>query len=48
MKYASTRPLPIMTKRPIIIGAIMETMADEGGPEVNLASEEFTIVYGNN
>jgi len=25
----------------------METMADEGGPEVNLASEEFTIVYGN-
>jgi len=26
----------------------METIADEGGPEVNLASEEFTIVYGNN
>jgi len=25
----------------------METIADEGGPEVNLASEEFTIVYGN-
>jgi len=25
----------------------MDTMVDEGGPEVNLASEEFTIVYGN-
>jgi len=26
----------------------METMADEGDPEVNLASEDFTIFYGNN
>jgi len=25
----------------------MVTMADETDPEVNLASEEFTIVYGN-
>ncbi|SVB37788.1 uncharacterized protein METZ01_LOCUS190642 [marine metagenome] len=23
-------------------------MADETGPEVSLASEEFTVVYGNN
>jgi len=38
----------MITKRPIIIGTIIETIADEGGPEVNLASEEFTIVYGNN
>jgi len=38
----------MMTKRPIIIGAIIEIMADETGPEVSLASEEFTVVYGNN
>jgi hypothetical protein len=38
----------MMTKRPIIMGAIIETMADGTGPEVSLASEEFTVVYGNN